>query len=144
MAFCGNCGAAIPENVRFCPQCGREAGAAAPASAPGGTAAAGGLTSNVAGLLCYAGWFVTGIVFLVLEPYNRDPFVRFHAFQSIFYTVASIILLGVVSWIPFLGGVFAGILWFGFMALWVVLMLQAYQQKKWKLPVIGDLAEKQG
>jgi uncharacterized membrane protein len=39
-----------------------------------------GLDENIAGLLCYVGWWVSGIIFLILEPKNR--FVRFHALQS--------------------------------------------------------------
>ena len=43
-----------------------------------------GMTDNVASALCYALGFITGILFLVLAPYNQNRMVRFHAFQSIF------------------------------------------------------------
>jgi len=156
MAFCSNCGTAVGDGVRFCPKCGREVGgtastaapASAPASAPapasGAGTAAGGLTSNVAGLLCYVLGFITGILFLVLEPFNKDPFVRFHAFQSIFFNIAWIVLSVASGIIPFVGWLLSIFIWLGGLALWVVLMVQAYQNKKWKLPVIGDIAEKQG
>ncbi len=153
MAFCSNCGTSVGEGVRFCPKCGREvggtAGAAAPAPASGSGAAGsgtttGGLTSNVAGLLCYVLGFITGILFLVLEPFNKDPFVRFHAFQSIFFNIAWIVLSVASGIIPFVGWLLSIFIWLGGLALWVVLMVQAYQNKKWKLPVIGDIAEKQG
>ncbi len=150
MAFCSNCGAAVAEGVRFCPQCGREVGtpaagaAPSPAPAPGGTAAAPGLDQNLAGLLCYVLGLITGIIFLVLEPYNRNPFIRFHAFQSIFSHIAVIVVIAVVSMVPGLNIVLTPLLGLGAVVLWVLLMVQAYQGKKWKLPVIGDLVEKQG
>ena len=169
MAFCSNCGNEVTAAGGFCPKCGQQVSASAPgttqpAAQPGASgttqptaqAGAGGgqLTSNVAGLLCYALSPITGILFLVLEPYNRDPFVRFHAFQSLFFLVAIIVLIiaagvlsAVLSVIPVLGWVLGLVLFLvlplGLMVLWVVLMVQAYQNKKWKLPVVGDLAEKQ-
>ena len=101
MAFCGKCGGELLEGARFCNTCGSSVAApapvpAAPAAAPEPVAAAPvsaagtGMTSNVAGLLAYVLGFITGIVFLVLEPYNKDKFVRFHAFQSIFFNVLMI------------------------------------------------------
>lgn len=148
MAFCTNCGAELGDGVRFCPQCGREMGVAPGTAAPTGDASgapvAGGLQPNVAGLLCYVGWFVTGIIFLVLEPHNRDPFIRFHAFQAIFFAVAVLVCSIVLGFIPFVGWALYPLFWLAVMVLWVILMVQAYQNKKWKLPVIGDLAEKQG
>ncbi|PYQ37482.1 MAG: hypothetical protein DMG99_20935, partial [Acidobacteria bacterium] len=63
--------------------------AAAPAviSSP----AASGLTPNLAGALAYILGLITGVLFLVLEPYKRDPFVRFHAMQSVLYSGAVIV-----------------------------------------------------
>jgi len=57
------------------------------------------MTDNVAGALCYLVGFITGVLFLILEPYSKRPFVRFHAFQSVFFSVGWILLsiaLGVV------------------------------------------------
>lgn len=137
---------------QFCGSCGQRVGA----SAAGGAApsAAGGLTENVAGLLCYILGFITGILFLVLEPHSRNRFVRFHAFQSIFLSVAwfgVMIVQSVVNGIAIsiswgLLGLF-GLLWtivgLGFLALVIVCMVKAYQGQRFKLPIIGDLAEKQ-
>ena len=99
-----------------------------------------GLQENVAGLLCYVLGWITGIVFLILEPNNK--FVRFHAFQSIIVfgaiTVASMIL----SWIPFIGWIFGTIIGITAFILWIVLMVQAAQGLLFKLPWSGDLAEK--
>jgi uncharacterized membrane protein len=95
-----------------------------------------GLEENVAGLVCYVAWWVSGLVFLLLEPKNR--FVRFHAMQSIIvFGIINIVLI-VFFWIPFLSWIVGGIAF----ALWIVLMVKAYQGVMYKLPVAGDLAEK--
>jgi len=94
MAFCAKCGAQLAEGVTFCGSCGAPVGAAPGAAPP--AAASSGMASNVAGLLTYILGFITGIIFLVIDPYKNDKFVRFHAFQSIFFNVAI-----VVFWIVF-------------------------------------------
>ena len=99
-----------------------------------------GLDENVAGLLCYVLGWVSGLVFFLLETENK--FVRFHAIQSILVfgaiTVAGIVL----GWIPFIGGVFAGLIGVLGFVLWIILLIRAYQGVKFKLPWSGDLAEK--
>ncbi len=95
-----------------------------------------GLQENVAGLLCYVLGWISGIVFLIIEPHNK--FVRFHAFQSIIVfavlTVANIIL----SWIPVINVLLSAII---FVA-WVGLMVLAAMGKQYKVPWAGNLAEK--
>src|SRR5436190_46172 len=92
MAFCPSCGTQAEGN--FCPRCGAAMGAtpppppgvtpgAAPPPPPAGPPAAGDLAENVASALCYIP--LGGILFLALEPYNRNPTIRFHAWQSNFY-----------------------------------------------------------
>ena len=113
--------------------------------------ASSGLQPNVAGLLCYILGLVTGILFLVIAPYNKDRFIRFHAFQAIFFHIAWIglwIVLsifsaimpwgisGLMSIVQFAAGL-------GGLGLWIYLMVKAYNNEKYKLPVIGDLAEQQ-
>src|SRR5205809_7414479 len=87
MAFCANCGAAVTDGAGFCGGCGKAIGTSAQVVAqpvgPGGQATAAqpavanvqplslGLTSNVAGALCYILGFITGILFLVLEPHKH-------------------------------------------------------------------------
>jgi uncharacterized membrane protein len=99
-----------------------------------------GLAENVAGLLCYVLGWVTGIVFLILEPENK--FIRFHAIQSICvfgaFTVVGIIL----SFIPFIGFVLSWLISILSLILWIVLMVKAYQGTKYKLPWAGDFAER--
>jgi uncharacterized membrane protein len=130
------------------------------ASAPTPTpAASSGMTNNVAGMLCYIPLFLVGliisIVFLVLEPYSKNRFVRFHAFQSIFLHVASLaiwigmfilsMILGVITkgLSVFLMGPLMLLIWLGILVLMVVLMIKAYGNQELQLPVIGGLAAKQ-
>ena len=105
-----------------------------------------GLPENVAGLLCYVLGWVSGLVFLLLEPENK--FVRFHAVQSIvtFGGVTMIsIALSILGFMPFLGILFDIANWMlGALAfvLWIVLMVKAVQGTMYKLPLAGDFAEK--
>lgn len=149
--FCASCGAQIEDAAGFCPACGKPAGQATGggvAAAPAPAASAGGMTDNVAGMLAYV-TIIPAIVFLVLEPYNKKPFVRFHSFQSIFFAIAWTVLwvvLSIIGMIPVLG-LLSLIVWplmgLGGLVIWVVLLLKAYQGQVFKLPVIGDMAEKQ-
>ncbi|MCZ2153579.1 MAG: hypothetical protein LC114_06705 [Bryobacterales bacterium] len=128
-----------------------------PGGYPPPAASSPGLQQNVAAALCYLVGVLTGIVFLVLEPYNKDRLIRFHAFQSIFLWIAVIVLgIGlsilsiVVGLIPMVGWI-AGIvmmlasllLWVGVFFVWIYLMYKAYNNQRVVLPVIGPLAEKQ-
>ena len=118
--------------------------AAAPTVQPG----AAGLTDNVAGMLAYI-TIIPAIIFLVLEPYNRNRFIRFHSFQSIFFCVAVIAIsigLSIFSFIPFIGLILLPVhllYGLGVFAVWIILLLKANQGQMFKLPVIGDMAEKQ-
>jgi len=157
MPFCANCGS--PVEGKFCAKCGSPvSGTAAPSgAAPAGAygtpvAAAPGLTDNAASALCYALGFLTGILFLVLEPYNKKKNIRFHAFQSIFLNLAVVVVfigLGIVS------GILYGVLgfWMTFMlarivnlaclVLWIFMIVSAYQGKTIVVPVVGPLAQQQ-
>jgi len=100
-----------------------------------------GLQPNVAGLLCYLFGWVTGLVFLILEKENK--FVRFHAIQSIVVFGAITVIQIILSFIPIIGWIISLIVWLLSIVLWIVLMLKAYQGQMYKLPVAGDIAEKQ-
>jgi uncharacterized membrane protein len=118
-------------------------------------AQAGGMADNVAGLLCYVLGLFTGILFLILAPYNQNKLIRFHAFQSIFVSLGlfavniALMILGMIvgAIIPVIGGILFSLLglvvMLGGLALWIMLMVKAYQGQKWVLPVVGPLAEKQ-
>lgn len=112
-----------------------------PGPAPNANKTSSGLEQNVAGLLCYVLGFITGIVFLVLEKDNK--FVRFHAFQSIFVSVALFIINTVLAIIPIIGWILQPLVGLLGLVLWVFLLYKAYSGEKFKLPFIGDLAEKQ-
>ncbi|MDZ7638264.1 MAG: hypothetical protein U5J83_08450 [Bryobacterales bacterium] len=127
-----------------------------PPQQPQGAPAAG-LQQNVAAALCYLLGVLSGIIFLVLEPYNKDRLIRFHAFQSIFLWVAVIVLgiglsivsviLGLIPMIGWIGGIIvlllSLVLWVGVFGVWVYLMYKAYNNERVVLPLIGPLAEKQ-
>jgi uncharacterized membrane protein len=156
MPFCATCGSQV--EGRFCAKCGAAVGASpTPGAAPGamppppmGSSAA--MADNVASALCYALGFITGIIFLVLEPYNKNRVVRFHAFQSIFFSLAAFVIRFAISiLITALWSVSGFFLTFGllslvsllFFILWLYLLISTYQGKTVVLPVIGPLAQQQ-
>ena len=98
-----------------------------------------GLQENVAGLLCYLGMWVTGIIFLILEPKNR--FVRFHALQSIVVFGGLTIVGFIFGFVPYFGWMVGVVVPVLGLILWIVLMVKAYQDERYKLPVAGDIAE---
>lgn len=98
-----------------------------------------GIQPNVAALLCYLVGIITGIVFFVIEKENK--FVKFHAMQSII-TFGFFFILGIVlMFIPVIGWAILPITYVIQLILWIILMIKAYQGEKFKLPIIGDIAE---
>ena len=174
MSFCQTCGSSLPDGSPTCTACGASQGVAASSSTPGampgsgpipgsvpGTmpapmaAAGSGLTPNVAGALAYLVGAITGILFLVIDPFKADRFVRFHAFQSIFFNLAWIAFWIVWMIVGLMLGAISHGLFFiiqlpinllvtvGGFCIWVYLMYSAYQGKTFQLPVIGALAASQ-
>ena len=99
-----------------------------------------GMDENVEGLLCYVLGWLTGIIFLVTE--KKSKFVKFHAAQSLITFVGLTILILIFAWIPFVGWAIAAIIDIIGFILWILLMYKAYQGEKYKLPWVGDFAEK--
>lgn len=99
-----------------------------------------GMDENVAGLFSYLLGFITGIIFFILE--KESKFVKFHAMQSIILSAALTVLYGILDFIPIIGWIILLILPLITMILWIVLMIKAYKHEYFKLPIIGDLAEK--
>jgi uncharacterized membrane protein len=170
MAFCANCGAVVTNGAGFCGGCGRAVGtspqivaqpvgggAQATATQPAVAnvqSASVGLTSNVAAALAYILGFITGIVFLVLEPYKHDRFVRFHAMQSILYSAAGIVfrigwsilvsaLIDVSGWAAVVLVPVGLVISLGLFGFWIFLMYQAYSNREFRIPIIGAIAAKQ-
>jgi uncharacterized membrane protein len=110
------------------------------------------MADNAASALCYVLWFITGVIFLLLPPYNSNRTVRFHAFQSIFLNIAVVVI-----WIAFgiVFGIIAGFagLYLGWIlhvclqlatfVLWLYMVITTYQGKTTVLPIIGPLAQQQ-
>jgi uncharacterized membrane protein len=162
MAFCAKCGAELTASSGFCGTCGAAisgqnvtttTGAAA-APAQSGQASTG-MTNNVAACLCYLFGWITGLIFLLIDPYKNDRFVRFHAFQSIFLSVGILAVWFAVFFLSiilgfitrglgfFLMGPLMTIVWLGFLVTVIITMIKAYGNQQFKLPIIGDLAAKQ-
>lgn len=107
-----------------------------------------GLSDSAASGLAYI-TFIPAIIFLATAPYNQKPLIRFHSWQSIFLTIAYVvvrIVLIILGHFPFLGLIFGlvGVLiGLGFFILWLIVLIKTFNGQMFKIPVIGDLAEKQ-
>ena len=100
-----------------------------------------GLSENLEGLLCYIFGWITGIIFLILDRDNK--FVKFHALQSIFTFLPLSAIIAIFGWIPIIGSFIRVVLGIISFILWIILMYKAYQGEKYKLPIVGNLAEKE-
>ena len=108
-------------------------------SVPPPVAATEGLADNVAGALAYI-TVIPAILFLVLAEYNKRPFVRFHAFQSIglalaWFACSLVMIIPILGWIVGFVGIVA------VLCGWVLCVMKAYKGERFKLPVIGNYAE---
>jgi uncharacterized membrane protein len=157
---CGYCGASMPDIAEFCPACGRpvrEGNFLAPeqplaGSPPADTAPAVVLppvewNDRWVGALAYL-TFIPAVLFLFLKQYQRRKFVRFHAFQSVFFWAAVVILLLLGLLASSFGWLFVWLLIGTLLALalfftWALLSIKALQGEWFELPVLGTLAEQQ-
>src|SRR5262249_9414799 len=99
------------------------------------------------------GTWLTGLIFLNLEPYKQDPEIKFHSWQAIFFGIAWVavwIVLWIITMVFFSIGLWSilwGIrivFWLGFLAIWILLMVKGFScGRRFKLPISGDLAEQQ-
>jgi uncharacterized membrane protein len=102
--------------------------------------------------LTYLPGFVTGVIFLYLEPYDKDEFVRFHARQSIVYSIACFVVNIILSvFVAVLPSALGGIIRFlqslinlGFAIFWVFLMYKAYSGERYRIPELADWADSMG
>jgi uncharacterized membrane protein len=143
---CSQCAFQMPQTAVFCPGCGRDM-----ETHPLAQGIVGGLPENIAGALAYLS-FVPAVIFLLLDPYRRNRFVRFHSAQClILWLVGIVIALGlrllgiVVFMIPVLGPLLVVIVTVAFVLgavlLWFVLIIKALQGETFMLPWIGEVAE---
>jgi len=174
MAFCSACGASLPDQALYCSRCSaavaqvsleiedntsvlpasaeRLASRSQPPVASSGPAADAGLPipENIAGVVAYI-TIIPALVFLLLEPFRRNLFVRFHAMQHLLLfgaalgcLVAASVLWMILQLIPFIRVLvfpFAGLIGLAWFFLWLLLVVKAYHHEMFKLPWIGDYAE---
>lgn len=145
---CPQCAASMPDTAQFCPDCGQTM---RPAERAQGKV--GALPLVIAGALAYCTIF-PAIVFLLLEPFSKNRFVRFHSFQCIGLWLALLVagmalrLAGIVLFfLPLMGPLLVVLLSIvaalGFFVIWLVLMVKALQGERFQLPLIGRFAEQQ-
>ena len=104
--------------------------------------ATGGLSENSAAALSYL-TFIPAIIFLLIEPYSKSAFVRFHAIQCIAFSVVAFAIHIVLIFIPIIGWLISLFLTLVFFVLWVLCIMKASKGEWYKLPFIGDFALKQ-
>jgi len=133
---CERCGASLPPGAANCPACG--------AAVSMGTS-----PNDIVAALCYLGFAVTGVLFLLIEPYRHEERLRFHARQSIAFTVAWFAFYIIMSvFIAVLPGPLSSLLRFlaaigyiAFAVTWLYLIYQAYNGRRFRLPMVADWAE---
>jgi uncharacterized membrane protein len=97
-----------------------------------------GLDENVEAVLCYVGFWITGLIFLLIERENR--FVQFHALQSILTFLPLSVGIYLIGWIPYVGWILADFAGFFSLLLTLVLVIMAWRGAKFRLPFSGKLA----
>jgi len=143
---CMKCGAEIKEGEEFCGECG----APRQGSTVQTTQKGSWMSENTKGALCYLFGWITGVIFLLVEKDSK--FVKFHAVQSVIISlVLQVILYSTAPtsyYDPYYGYAYTDSTLYGIVGLimfilWIVMMYKASKGEKFKLPVIGDFAEKQ-
>jgi uncharacterized membrane protein len=145
---CPHCSAEMPDSAAFCPGCGHSMQTPERARAKIGI-----FTENVAGALAYF-TFIPATVFLLLKPYSKNRFVRFQCLQCLFLTLICLLLGGalklaspILFLVPLVGPLFVSLVSIvgslGAVVIWLVLVVKAYQGEVLKLPLLGELAERQ-
>lgn len=110
-----------------------------------------GVDPRLSAILCYAAWWVSGLIFLIIEQRHRE--VRFHAAQSLILfgglsVLIAVLSVGSVGMLMISGGAFQAarmlvyLVWLAAVVLWLVLMYRTYQGETWRVPLAGDLAAK--
>lgn len=154
MPFCVQCGNQVGDQDRYCGRCGSvQAVATPPGPGPGGASvldnAFPGVDAQTASILCYIPWvgWVAAIFVLASQRFRTDLQTRFHAFQGLYLFVAWLMVDWVLGPILRIPGVFVGLRLGGLLKLvivagWIWMLIKVSQRERFKLPFLGDLAEK--
>lgn len=157
--FCTSCGTQNADSAVFCSNCGKTIAQPAVASAPAGPTGTAAPTAvpaqpvapgymaneNVMGGVAYL-TFIPAVIFLLIEPHKHNHFVRFHAWQSIWLCMIYFVVRFALFWVPGFGLMMFGmgmLIRLLFFVAWLIAIINAFQGKMFKLPVIGDMAESQ-
>jgi uncharacterized membrane protein len=143
---CPVCAAQMPDSAAFCPGCGRSM-----RIEPAAKQKPGDLRENFLGAFAYVS-FVPALVFLVVDPYRKNTFLRFHSIQCLLFWLACIVLAVVVRvafrgllFVPVIGPLLAVLVAvvvpLAAVFTWIVLLVKAFQGERFALPVIGNLSE---
>jgi uncharacterized membrane protein len=147
MPFCCQCGQGVGNHDVFCAYCGNRQPETKPA-----TDYLQGISSRTASLLCYipiVGW-VVAIVVLASVRFREDAKVRFHAFQGLYLFVAWLIVDWVLGpllsfphgWGPPFYRIVPALMKVAVFGAWVFMIIKTAQDEMYKLPILGELAEK--
>jgi uncharacterized membrane protein len=142
--ICSHCASEMPEISAFCPGCGRSTHEDAEYLSASDTQEA------LLGTLAYL-TFIPAILFLVIPAFRNKPFLRFHAWQSVFFAGVTLVLglamrliFAILSFVPFIGILFAwlsvGLVFLAVVVLWAVLVVKAGQGQAYELPWLGQFA----
>jgi uncharacterized membrane protein len=161
LTSCPHCAAQMPETAAFCPGCGQSMVGQSTVSQPmvsqptlretRAQGTVGAFRENIAGALAYLS-FIPAVIFLALDPYKKDHFVRFHSVQCLLLwgaTIALAIALKLASVVLFIIPVLGPLLVLlvsmvvalALVVIWLVLVIKAFQGEMFKLPILGELAE---
>ena len=163
MPVCPKCGAEVAIGTKFCSSCGSpmepSSGFSGGPGVPPPGGGQGGIASNVAAMLtyiplCFVGLICAILFGFILDPYKKDRFIRFHAWQSlalhvavvviwIGWSICSFVLVTIARSLAFLTVPVTFLVGIGALGVMVLMMLKAYGSSVYKLPVIGDWAENQ-
>jgi uncharacterized membrane protein len=144
--ICSHCASEMPEISAFCPGCGRSIHEDAEHLSASDTQEA------LLGALAYL-TFIPAVVFLAIPAFKNKRFVRFHAWQSVFFTVVTLVvglamrlIFAILSFVPFMGFLFAwlsvGLMFLAVVVLWAVLVVKAGQGQAYELPWLGQFASR--